>query len=276
MYREFWNLRIRPFQNDFDARFLYPHAGYQSALLKIQYAIENRLAAALLVGEAGVGKTFLTEMLEITLSENDVPVIRVGYPQFTPMELLRYLLQELSQEEQAAAPIQNAGLDQLAAQIHKTLLHHHHHQGKTPVLIFDRADQIQGDALFPFLRQLLDEQTQDGPLLTIVLVGEPSVVPRIQRYASLSERIAIQCSLPSLNAEETSDYIAHRLHIAGSDAEIFEPAALQAVFKYSSGSPLRINHICELGLLIGFADRTQTISEAQIHSAVDELIPRAA
>ena len=50
MYRNHWNLHSRPFDNTFGDRFLYDSAVFQAAELKLRYAIDNRLGAALLTG----------------------------------------------------------------------------------------------------------------------------------------------------------------------------------------------------------------------------------
>ena len=111
MYRNHWNLHSRPFDNTFGVRYLYDAASYQAAELKLQYAVANRLGAALLTGPSGIGKTLLTHTLENALPESAAPFVRVGYPQFSPRELWAYLAAELSAGE--AAPPSDAGLDQL-------------------------------------------------------------------------------------------------------------------------------------------------------------------
>ena len=46
----------------------------------------------------------------------------------------------------------------------------------------------------------------------------------------------------------------HRLHCAGAtDKPSFEPAAFEAIFKATRGIPRRINRLCDLALLVGFA-----------------------
>ena len=275
MYRDHWNLRLRPFEDNFDSRFLYPVAAFQAAELKLRYVIENRLGAALLTGVAGSGKTFLTEVLASSLPDSAGPIIRVGCPQFSSRELLRYLAMELATDADASFIPNEIGLDQLTHDVSRLLLEHANAK-RQPILIIERADQIESESIFQTLRQLLEEHAECGRILTLFLLGEPVLVPRIQRYSSLAERIAVSCFLPAMNAQETKDYISHRLQVAGTVTELFEPDAVQTVFELSAGLPLRINHLCELALLVGFADRSTTISASHVQSVAKELIPLAA
>ncbi len=237
MYRDHWKLRLRPFEDNFDARFMYPVAAFQSAELKLRYVIENRLGAALLTGVAGAGKTFLTEILTSSLPDSAGPSIRVGCPQFTSRELLRYLAMELSTETDSSFIPNEVGMDQLTHEVNRLLLKHAN-ANRQPILIIERADQIESDSFFQTLRQLLEEHAECGRILTVFLIGESVLVPRIQRFSSLSERIAVRCFLPSLNSQETSDYpIAYKLR-----------GQLQ---NYLNRMPFRLCSSCPPGFLCG-------------------------
>ena len=73
MYLTHWQLAARPFENAADVRFFYPGESQQAALLKLRYAVENRQAAAVLAGTAGLGKTLLVQALLKQLGENYAP-----------------------------------------------------------------------------------------------------------------------------------------------------------------------------------------------------------
>ncbi len=43
MYERYWDLACRPFENHFSPPFFFHSETHESALLKLRYAIENRL-----------------------------------------------------------------------------------------------------------------------------------------------------------------------------------------------------------------------------------------
>lgn len=273
MYRNHWNLHSRPFENNFDGRYLYDAAAFQAAELKLRYAIDSRLGAALLTGPSGTGKTLMTHTLQNTLPETATPFVRIGYPQFSPRELWAYLAAELSPGE--STPPADAGLDHLARQIEHALSAHAA-EGRSPIVVVDGADQIERLAVFQSLERLVEPLAGGRRNVTLLLVGEPSLVPRLRRAGALAERIAVSCQLSAFSQEETCEYIEHRLHMAGANRAIFDDGALQAVFELSAGVPLRINHLCELSLLVGFAEQATSVSAEQVNAVAEELVSLAA
>ena len=64
----------------------------------------------------------------------------------------------------------------------------------------------------------------------------------------------------------------HRLETAGRTERIFEDDALAVIFELSGGVPRRINRLCDLALLVGYADELKTLSAAEIEAVGEELL----
>ena len=122
------------------------------------------------------------------------------------------------------------------------------------------------------MRLLLNFQVDMQPALTLLLVGQPSLLANLDRMSGLEERLGVKCLLRPFTEEETLSYISHRLTNAGGDAGIFQQAALEAIHALSSGVARRINRLCDLALLIGFADQLEQIAAEQIESISAELV----
>jgi general secretion pathway protein A len=108
--------------------------------------------------------------------------------------------------------------------------------------------------------------------MTVLLVGQPSLLPVLDRMPELDERLAVKCLLRRLTLEETISYVHHRLQATGASREIFDVSALEAVHNLSLGVPRRINRLCDLALLIGFAEERTTITHQQIEAVSQELV----
>ncbi len=266
MYCDYWQLRQRPFENSHRSEFLFAHEAFQAVELKVRYVIENRLGAALLVGPSGCGKTFLTHTLLEKLPETIRPVIRLEYPYFSARELLSYVAAELGGEE----PRPQAGADELVRSIEKTL-RRLAQAGQHPVIIIEGAHLIEDVAAFHAMQLLIDLRGKVSHQLTLLILGEPALIPRLKRTGSFVERLALRGVLSPLNENETFDYIQHRLQVAGADRPLLDDDALAAVFRHSGGVPLQINHLCELALLVAFADSSQSVTAAQVEAVIDEI-----
>jgi general secretion pathway protein A len=67
-------------------------------------------------------------------------------------------------------------------------------------------------------------------------------------------------------------FLYHRLQAAGARQEIFDSSALEAVHHLSLGVPRRINRLCDLAMLIGFAEERACLGCAQIEAIAEELV----
>jgi general secretion pathway protein A len=70
--------------------------------------------------------------------------------------------------------------------------------------------------------------------------------------------------------EEVGSYIRHRLHVAGSDEEIFNEEAIQAISEYSNGIPRLINILSNNALVYAYADEHATVDEGIVHAVVED------
>jgi len=94
----------------------------------------------------------------------------------------------------------------------------------------------------------------------------------MNRQATLDQRLDMKMFLQPFNEEETAAYISHRLLAAGATREIFAADALQLAHRLSEGIPRRLNRLCDLALVVGFAGRQHTIDAEQLRSVNEELV----
>jgi general secretion pathway protein A len=266
MYESYWHLDRRPFENTDDPRFYYPGESHQGTLLKLRYAVENRRGGAVLAGGSGTGKTLLIQMLARQLNESCRPVVQLVFPQMSAAELMSYLADEL-----AAPPLPGRGLDQTIRRI-KQFLVENESRDKHAVIVVDEAHLLEDVQTLEALRLLLNFQPKQQAALTLLLVGQPRILPIIDRMPGFEERLAIKCLLRPLTLEETVSYVAHRLNAAGAKQPIFEPRSLEMLHLLTHGLPRRINRLADLALLIGYAEGRPTITAEQLEGVAQELV----
>ena len=83
----------------------------------------------------------------------------------------------------------------------------------------DEAHLIPGKPTFEEIRLLTNFQLDDRNLVAIVLVGQPELRERLRHraYRALTQRIGVSFDLVPLAVEDTRDYLAHRLAVAGRE-----------------------------------------------------------
>ena len=142
---------------------------------------------------------------------------------------------------------------------------------KDTVVIIDEAQLIQGKELFEELRLLLNFQLNDRFLLTVLFLGQPELQPKIEAIPQLKQRLGVRYHLSTLDEVETGKYITHRLEVAGGKDSIFMKAAKDLVYRYSGGTPRRINNICDMSLLIGFGEKVEKIDKKIVNKIARDL-----
>jgi len=268
MYQAHWRLTRKPFAEWADSRDYYPAETHQAALLKLRYAIENRRGAAVLAGPSGVGKTLVARLLREHLPQEIQPIAHVVYPQMPTAELLAYLAMELG------AGVGSDGRPTIDASVRRIQrrLDQNAEQGRHAVLIVDEAHLIDGPQCFEALRLLLNFENAAGPHATLVLVGQTGLLPALQRMPQLDERMGVKCLLRPLVLEETMSYVQHRLATAGAERTIFDASATERLHQLSGGAPRQINRLCDLALLLGFAEELGTLTAEQIDAVSRDLV----
>jgi type II secretory pathway predicted ATPase ExeA len=265
MYESHWHLAARPFDHSADARFYYPSESQQGALLKLRYALENRRGAALLTGAAGLGKTLLAQTLTRQLGLSLSPKVHLVFPQMPAGQLLAYLADELGA---AGGPAQN--VEQSLRRI-ETRLRENAKAGKHAVIVIDEAHLLDDFQALETVRLLLNLEHESRPMASFLLTGQTSLLLAIERHSDLEERLAVKCLLRRFKPEETMGYIQHRLTAAGAQRAIFTDGALEAIHQETLGIPRRINRLCDLALLVGFAEELTSIGPEQVAAISEEL-----
>jgi type II secretory pathway predicted ATPase ExeA len=268
MYQSYWQLAQKPFENYSDPRFYYPCESHQAALLKLRYAIENQRGAALLAGGSGLGKTLLVGMLRNVLGEAFTPFIHLVFPQMAADQLLAYLADELDGSGTGARA---SDVQQSIRRI-ESFLAASAEAGRHPVVAVDEAHLVGDARTLEALRLLLNFEHEGRPGLMLLVVGQPGILPILDRTPQLEERLAVKCLLRPFAPHETAAYVAHRLKVAGTVRTIFDDEALRTLHELTHGVPRRINRLCDLALLIGYAEEQDVITSGQLEAVSQELV----
>ena len=267
MYEPYWQLETRPFDHSADARFYFPGPSQQAALLKLRYVVENRRGAAILAGEAGLGKTLVAQTLVRQLGDAFRPRVHLVFPQMPSEQLLAYLADQVTGLAAGGTHTIDHSLRRIEA-----CLTEHAKAGRHAIIVIDEAHLLRETRALDTIRLLLNFEHNAQPLATFLLVGQTGLALDVQRLPPLDERLAVKCLLARLTLEETGAYIQHRLAAAGSKRPIFDATAVEEIHQLTHGIPRRINRLCDLALLVGYGEELRTLGRSQMQAIYEELI----
>ncbi|MFT5731246.1 MAG: tetratricopeptide (TPR) repeat protein, partial [Desulforhopalus sp.] len=88
---------------------------------------------------------------------------------------------------------------------------------------------------------------------------------------ALRQRITLFYDLEPLTENETPEYVAHRLMIAGATGQLFTSEAIHRIYRFTKGYPRLINILCDRALLTGYGREQRKIDTAILKECSGEL-----
>lgn len=265
MFEKYFGLTENPFNLTPDPKYLYFSKVHKEALSHLKYGIDEKKGFILITGDVGAGKTTLCRVLLTTLPDT-IKTALILNPTLSDIELLQTINQEFGIDSGNVS--KKALLDELYGFLLDVRT-----ENKNAVLIIDECQNLSTDVLEQ-IRMLSNLETEKEKLLQIVLIGQPELKSMLSTPSlkQINDRITVRYHMGLLSKPDTKEYIRHRLIISGSHGDIkFSRAALNRIFKFSSGLPRRINSACERSLLIAFTKGTNTITGSITRQAIKEI-----
>jgi len=274
VYEQHYGLQSPPFAITPDPSCVFLTAAHREALSGLSYTVTRRKGFAILVGEAGTGKTTLLRKLLKTLPAESVYTAFILNPTVTPSEFLELLLADLGVE---SIPESKSG---------KILALHHFllnasREGKTVILLVDEAQKLSPETLEE-IRLLSNFETAHEKLLQIILAGQPEFNNVINRedLRQLKQRVALRLHIGPIPPTEVLRYMSYRWMQGGATRELpFTADAVNAITVLSHGIPRLINTLCDNALMLAVALDRETVDAAQVADVARDLdmaVPLAA
>ena len=265
MYERFYDLRERPFALSPDPDYLYPSRVHREALDYLRYGLECHAGFVIITGEIGSGKTTLLQTLLRGL-DSQTTVARIVNTMLEPRELLETIMIDFGLDP--AGKSKPLLLRDLAQYLVDQRL-----AGRMVLLVIDEAQNLSPDALEE-LRMLSNLETEKSKLMQIVLVGQPNLRDKLgaPELEQLRQRISVSYHLQPLDAEETENYINHRLRRAAlGQPVVFPRPATNVIHARSRGVPRIINVICDAALVFGYAEERRDVDLPLVQEVLAEL-----
>ena len=264
MYEKFYGFLENPFRMTPDSKFFYPSPKHTEALSSLLYTVRQRRGFVVITGEIGAGKTTVCQTLLRKLDLKTL-VARIFNTHLTGRELLIAILEDL--EVSYTPGTKGSLLSQLYDFLITQALN-----GMNVVFLIDEAQNLTPTVLEE-IRMLSNLETEKEKLIQIILVGQPQLQEKLKlpKLEQLRQRVVLHYHLSPLHAQETTEYVRHRLSVAGGNPETFDPEALDRIYAFSKGVPRLINLICDSALLSGFLYERRIVGR----DILDEVIREA-
>lgn len=264
MYLKLYGLKQSPFNITSNPQFFFESSSHQEALFALLYGIQEKKGIILITGEVGTGKTTLCKALLNKLPESTKTSLILN-PYFSEVQLLQAIIEDFGLELD-----KKSRLD-IVKKLNSFLINISL-SGGNAVLIIDEAQNLTNRQLEQ-IRLLSNLETAQEKLLQIVLVGQPELVDKLNKFnlRQIRQRISVKYCLCPLKEEEIKEYIEFRLRKADTEDINILPESYKVIYEFSKGIPRLINILCDRVLLLGFVKEQKVFGPEMFKTCIEEL-----
>jgi type II secretory pathway predicted ATPase ExeA len=262
--RSFWGFTRMPFSKDLAPSMLHTHRSHAEAVARITWCIDERVLG-IVTGEVGAGKSVAVRAALAGIDASRHAVVYLGNPSVGVRGLYSSIVSALG----GIPRFHRASLIPQAAE---ALATEEHERGRQVVLVLDEAHLLDSDQL-EGLRLLSSAEMDSHAPFACLLIGQPTLRRRIRlgAFAALDQRVALRYSMAGMEKDETADYVAHHLKIAGRSDPLFSEDATALIHQVSRGLPRAVNNLAVQSLVAAFAENKSIVDESSARSAVTEV-----
>lgn len=264
MYLEIYGLKQSPFNITSDPRFFFESLSHKEVLASLFYGIQEKKGIILITGEVGTGKTTLCKALLNKLPPN-IKTSLILNPYFSEVQLLQAIVEDFGLK-----PKKKTRLDII--NVLNSFLVDINSNGENAVVIIDEAQNLSNRQLEQ-IRLLSNLETSTDKLLQIVLIGQPELTDKLNRFSlrQIRQRIFVKHNLRPLGQAEVERYVNFRLKQAGADHIVITSESFKLIYEFSKGIPRLINMLCDRVLLLGFVKEKSIFGPEMFSQCIKEL-----
>jgi general secretion pathway protein A len=257
-------MATNPFNLSPDPKYLYLTPQLQTAIHKLNYVIERRQGASVVLGDLGLGKSSLLRLvLRDYVTRDDYRLAYIPTPNFkSDYAFLKAICRELrlpprrsllDQQEE----LQHFCLDELEA-------------GRNVLLLLDEGQKLD-NRMLEVLRTLLNYETDDAKSLQVIVAGQLEMQERLSdpKNRALKSRIFAPTILSPLSLDETREMIAFRCNLAGERSP-FDDGAVGAIYERTGGIPREVIAVCQMAWNLRELTAADEVTAAFVEPAATE------
>ena len=241
----FYGLAFNPFdKQSLKVTDSFESTDHKEMMSRLTYLTETK-GIGVFTASPGMGKSYTLRCFENTLNKNLFDMKYDG------------------EGEEDTEPLFRA--------IQDRLFYLYKEKRKPVILAIDEAQYLSAGILKD-LKMLMNFNFDSINCFILILCGESALNFTLEKpvHEALKQRITVHYDFQGLDADETAQYIYHKLNRAGGTSTIIDSNAITALAGYSQGNPRLIDNVMTNALLLGSQLQKNTIDSEVIMAAVNE------
>jgi len=264
MFTQFFGLKFNPFSKEINFDQLFMSQDLKEFESRLKYLQQMR-GIGLIAGEPGCGKTTALRKYVHELNPAYFKSCYFALSTVTVLEFYQGLALELGEQPHHKKV-------SIFHQIQGAITNLYYERHVTPVIVLDEVHMVTNKILEE-LRLLFNFKMDSQNPFILILAGQPLIRNKLALNVNnpLRQRLTVKYLMYGLKRDEVGEYCTSRLKSAGLHEEVFNPAALEAIYGITKGLPRLINNLVTTCLIIASGKKQRQIDEDVVYQAQQEL-----
>ncbi len=256
-----FGLKDAPFSKEIEDQDLWLPSSKATLVEELIESLEER-SSVLLTGDPGTGKTCVLRALRHRLPKEGFRLTYCHNATLGRRDFYRQLCLALGLSPHATAAAIFFAVSKHVEDLGNESVH--------PVFLLDEAHLLHQDTL-DHLHILLNYEWDRKALLSLVLVGLPEMEDRVsrRRNRSLHSRIGRRLRIDPLVAEDTAEYLGHRLRLAGGTKDIFTSDAVTMLHEATGGAMRDVDRLATAAMRISARKKKRLVERDVVGQVIE-------
>lgn len=266
MFKPYWGMSKDPFTKEIDVKDAFMSEDIRQVLQRLDH-VRRYPGIAVITACPGSGKTLGIRIFSSGLNPNLYKVVYIKITNVSEAEFFRMLAEKLGLE-----PSYRKG-DNIR-KVNERMKKLARDQKVMPVIIVDEAQGIRkGSGYFLSFQEMMNFEMDSRNYGILVLAGHPVLndTLSLEQNEAFNQRILVSYDFQGMSGDEVGEYVRSRMLLADATPEIFDPAAVNALYECCQGSVRRLNRLCRTALLVGANEHSKTVTAETVRAAASEV-----
>lgn len=263
MYHSFYGFSYNPFdKQQLKERDCFRSSDFNEMTNRLNYLKDIR-GIGVFTARPGMGKSFTLRCFANSLNPNRYHMEYICLSTISVAEFYKQLCSILGVADKGGKTVMFHNIQEQIQYLYK--------EKRQPLLLAVDEAQYLNTGILNDIKMLMNYGYDSLNCFTLILCGESHLNDILRKpiHEALRQRITVHYNYSGLDDKEVSDYILHKISLAGASSEIINEAAIAAVHSYAQGNPRLIDNLMTDALTIGAQQEKQSLDADVIMAAVE-------
>ena len=253
MNNSFYGLSHNPFsKQSLAVKDFFESDDYRQVIDRLNF-LKDVNGIGIITAQPGMGKSFVLRCFNKSLNTNLYQMIYICLSTISVAEFYRQLCDILGLDAKGGKTGMFKAIQERIFYLYK--------EKRCPLILAIDEAQYLNAAILNDLKMLMNYQYDSMNCFSLILSGESRLNFTLQKPVNeaLKQRITVHYNFKGLSPEEVSDYIFHKIALAGGSDSILATNAIPTITGFCHGNPRIIDNLMSDALMLGTQLKAQAI-----------------